>query len=183
MIATWSVAARFTTIGEAAAARSALDVAGIETYLADERVAEDALSIMVHEEDVERARSIIRASRLADGATETEALLCPDCGSRDVHPIPRLRIFLLLGALFVGAGAAVGQIAFATIGLVAVAAGIALMDTHRCRNCHETSTPVAGRRVPPLPGRYDLVERPCPRCGAVNLFALHRCPSCGFVVR
>ncbi len=183
MIATWSVAARFTTVGEAAAARSALDVAGIETYLADENVAADALSVMVHEEDVDRARATIRTSRLAQVSDDAEAATCPECGSLDLRPIRRLRIFLLLGALFVGAGAAVGQIVFAAIGLIAVAAGVALMDTHRCGNCHETSTPTVDRRVPPLPGRFDLVERPCPRCGSVNLFAHRRCESCGFVVR
>ena len=195
MTAPWSVVGRFTSIEEAAAARSALDVAGIETYLADAEVVRRAdsqsapgplrvgptLNLMVHEDDVQRAGVVIRTSALRT-REETEVRTCSECGSADLRPVRRLRTLLLLSALFVGAGVAVGQTVFAAIGLIAVVAGVAMMPTHRCGNCGWTSTPLgrASRRAP-LPDRPDLVERPCPRCGV--LMQRRRCESCGFTLR
>jgi hypothetical protein len=175
---TWSVAARFTSIGDAAAARSALDVAGIETYLAD---APDTLGVMVHDDDLDRARAVIHTSALRT-RDEIEVNTCGECGSPDLRPIPRVRTLLLLSAVLFGIGIAVGQMMFSAICLIAVVAGVAMMPTHRCANCGWTSTPfdVSSRRAP-LPDRPDLVERPCPRCGA--LMQRRRCETCGFKSR
>ena len=174
----WSEAARFASIGEAATARSALDFAGIDTYLSD---SPDTLAVMVHEDDLDRARDVIRSSALRTHEA-AEVIRCSECGSDDLHPIRRVRTFLLLSALLVGLGLAIGQMVFAAIGLVAVVAGVLMMPSHRCGNCGWTSTPLimASRRAP-LPDRPDLVERPCPRCGA--LMQRRRCESCGFMTR
>lgn len=175
---TWTVAARFTSVGDAATARSALDVAGIDTYLAD---APDTLGLMVHGADVERARDVIRASSLRT-RDEIEAAGCGECGSPDLRPIPRVRTLLLLSAILAGVGIAIGQMMFAAICLIAVVAGVAMMPTHRCANCGWTSTPfAASSRRAPFPDRPDLVERPCLRCGV--LMQRRRCESCGFTSR
>jgi ribosomal protein L37E len=177
-ISAWSVAARFTSVGDAASARSALDVAGIDTYLAD---APDTLGVMVHEDDVDRARDVIRASALRT-RDEIEVSTCAECGSPDLRPIPRVRTLLLLSAILAGIGFAIGQMTFAAICLIAVIAGVAMMPTHRCANCGWTSTPfAASSRRAPLPDRPDLVERPCPRCG--SLMQRRHCESCGFTSR
>lgn len=175
--ADWSEAARFTSIAEAATARSALDFAGIDTYLSD---AHDTLGLMVREDDLDRARAVIRSSALGPG-DEAEVLTCSECGSHDLRPIRRVRTLLLLAALLIGVGLAIGQMVFAAIGLVAVVAGVAMMPARRCANCGWTSTPLAtmSRRAP-LPDRPDLVERPCPRCGA--LMQRRRCESCGLTM-
>lgn len=174
----WSEAARYTSIGEAATARSALDSAGIDTYLSD---SPDTLGVMVHEDDLDRARAVIRAAALRL-REEVDVVTCSECGSDDLKPIRRVGTFLLLSALLIGLGFAIGQIVFAAIGLVAVVAGVLMMPSHRCRNCGWTSTLfLAGSRRAPLPDRPDLVERPCPRCGA--LMQRRRCESCGLVTR
>jgi hypothetical protein len=172
----WSEAARFTSISEAATARSALDFAGIDTYLSD---SPDTLGVMVHEHDLDRARDVIRAAALRMREEEVEVLTCSDCGSDDLQPIRRVRTFLLISALLIGLGIAIGQPVFAAIALVAVVAGVAMMPSHRCRKCGWTSTPLlmSSRRAP-LPDRPDLVERPCPRCGL--LMQRRRCEACGF---
>lgn len=176
----WMVAARFTSIAEAAAARSALDISGIETYLGDDA---DALAVMVHDGDVARARGVIGTS--SPEKTQEEVLTCRDCGSSDLLRIPRVRLFLLISAIFLGIAVAVGQTMFGAIGLIAIAAGVAVMPAYRCRNCGVASASVASRkgRPAPLPGRSDLVEQPCPQCGAVNVRIHRRCESCGFALR
>lgn len=175
--ADWSEAARFTSIAEAATARSALDFAGIDTYLSD---SPDTLDVMVHADDLDRARDVIRSAALRT-RDEAEVVRCSECGSDDLHPIRRVRTFLLLSALLIGLGLAIGQLVFAAIGLVAVVAGVLMMPSHRCGNCGWTSTPLlkSSRRAP-FPDRPDLVEQPCPRCGV--LMQRRRCESCGFLV-
>lgn len=175
MRADWAEVARFASVGEAAAARSALDFAGIDTYLSD---SPDTLGVMVHEDDLDRARAVIRSAAL-QSREEVEVSRCSECGSDDLKPIRRVRTFLLLSALLIGMGIAIGQMVFAAIGLVAVVAGVLMMPSHRCGNCGWASTPfIAASRRAPLPDRPDLVERPCPRCGA--LMQRRRCESCGF---
>lgn len=179
----WAPAARFISLEEAVAARIALDAAAIESYLSDDSA--DMLQLMVHGDDVERAREVIRAF----APSERVPAVCPECGSRDLRPIGRLRIFLLLALLLMGIGAAVDQGLIAATALLAVAAGVVLMPTHRCRGCGARFSPrESGRRWHVmLPLRNDLIEWPCSRCGSLEVhrvwWALRkwRCDSCGLI--
>ena len=188
----WALAARFTSIGEAVAARSALDAAGIENYVADENMisidwlysqAIRGFKMMVHDDDVERAREVIESLASAEtGEVEPypverprAAATCEECGSTELVRIPRFRIFLLVAMVFIGIGAAVGQPLLAATGLIAIAVGAVLMPTHQCRSCGARSAPEEDdvEPVPPLPERHDLIDRPCPRCGSLEV---HRIP-------
>ncbi|HEV8658068.1 MAG TPA: hypothetical protein VGS96_05525 [Thermoanaerobaculia bacterium] len=99
---------------------------------------------------------------------------CPQCGSRDFQAIPRLRIFLLLTAIFLGIGVAVDQPLLAITALVAVATGALLMPTARCVACaHRWSPPLAARHIEaPLPDARDMIEERCPRCGSIDVYQI-----------
>ena len=136
---------------------------------------------MVHDADIERAQAILWNV----AAPQTGQVVCRECGSANLRPIPRVRLLIALSVIFVAIGFAVGQPVFGAIGLFAVAAGVALMPSHRCRDCGWASTPLDAdvRRIPPLPIRGDMVELTCPRCGAINARALRRCEACGTILR
>ncbi len=198
----WSIAARFASFGEAAAARSALDAAGIQSYLADENLvaidwlyaqALGSLKLMVAESDVERSREIIgtiagtchperserflpqaRGGSLAVYAARDDSPKCPECGSAKLRPIPRIRIFLLFSALFIGLGAVVGQPLFGLIALIGVVVGVLLMPSHRCLTCGHRWSPAPEERLidAPLPDPADTVEEPCPRCGSLEVYQI-----------
>ncbi len=173
LLSDWVVAARFPSLGAAAAARSALDVNSIETYLAE------GLDVMVREEDFERARAIMR-----NVAPFGETILtCRECGSTNLHAIPRVQLLLAITVVLMIIGALAGQVAFASIAVLAAAAGVAMMPSHRCRSCGWSSTPIAEPRIPPLPIRVDLIERPCARCGTIILATEMRCGVCGQLAR
>jgi len=172
ILSDWIVAARFPSDSAAAAARSALDINGIDTYLAEE------LEVMVHEEDFDRARAILlNVAPLAE-----QTLTCRECGSTNLKPIPRVPALLAITAVLVLIGALAGQMPFASIAIFAAAAGVAMMPSHRCQSCHWASTPL-DRPIPPLPIRVDLIESPCPRCGTINIATLMRCAACGQSLR
>lgn len=189
MSAAWTVVARFTSVDEAAAARSALDAAGIDAYLSDEDVA-NALKLMVRDHDVERSLQVIH--RVAAGyESASGATSCPDCRS-PLRAIPRFRIFLLLAVLFLGVGAIAGETMLSLTALVAVAAGVVMMPSHRCAACGSRSSPLAGRDSQlRLPDVRDMVDAPCPRCDALEVHPVprwwfgwkRRCDACGRVVR
>ncbi|HEX9160864.1 MAG TPA: zinc ribbon domain-containing protein [Thermoanaerobaculia bacterium] len=183
----WTVAARFTSIGEAAAARSALDAAEIDTYIANENLvsvdwlysqAVGALMLMVREGDVERAREVIDTlAGTEPGPADVEwpraarvHARCSECGSIDLRPIPRLRILVLLTAVFIAIGVAAGDVWLAVTALVAVWAGVFLMPSHRCVSCgNRFSVPPEEEVDAPLPTASDMVEEPCPRCGSLEV--------------
>jgi DNA-directed RNA polymerase subunit RPC12/RpoP len=111
------VAATFATVGEAEAALSALDAAGIEAFVADENmVAVDwmysqaigGVKVLVREEDLEEAQALLAATAEPDEANAVTApeVRCPRCGSEEFYGVEwrRLRAITLLGcfvALFV----------------------------------------------------------------------------------
>jgi hypothetical protein len=189
---TWSLAARFITIGEAEAAVSALDAAGIETHMVDGNIigidwqmaqAVGGVKILVRDEDLQRASEILSLHAvdpviepIAEAPVEPEPpVVCPECGSSDFIFVPRFRIFLLIGALFLGVGAAVNQDLLAVTALVAVAAGVLLMPSARCRKCLHRWTPEAReeRVEAPLPQASDTIETPCPRCGSYEVYQIN----------
>ncbi len=102
-------------------------------------------------------------------ATGAENGVCPACGSPDFIFVPRFRIFLLIAAVFIGIGAVVNQTLLAATALIAVAAGVLLMPSARCRRCLNrwSPEPREDRIEAPPPNPSDMIEEACPRCGAV----------------
>jgi predicted RNA-binding Zn-ribbon protein involved in translation (DUF1610 family) len=188
---TWSIAARFISIGEAEAAASALEAAGIEFLLGDENIigidwqmaqAVGGVKILVREEDLERASEILSVpagDQVVEPIIETpetaDPIVCPECGSPEFVAIPRFRIFLLLAAIFIGIGVAVNQQMFGLIALIAVAAGVLLMPTARCTRClHRWSPEPREERIEaPPPDPHDMIEEPCPRCGSLEFYRIN----------
>jgi hypothetical protein len=185
------VAARFFSIGEAEMAVSTLQAAGIESWLVDEEIvrvdwtvalAVGGIKLVVGRADLEAAQAVLRAAPAeADPAAEVIAaaeepppaveIRCPDCGSADYAPIPRVRMFLLFAAAFIGFGVAVGEPAMGLIAFIAVAVAIVTLPTTRCRACgHRWNPPEPEQKVfAPGPDAHDLVEQRCPRCGSAEL--------------
>ena len=217
-------------VGEAEAARSALDAAGnrlqtrslslslslslsvLSIYVVDDQIvgvdwamsqAVGGIKLVVEEQNLGAARAIIfgplesqpeewktglgpRASGL--GPTDPQVDLprpedrgprpvldsCPECGSTRFVAVPRLRIFLLLAAVFIGIGAAVGQTALALTALIAVAAGALMMPSSRCTNCLHRFTPPEQEDCgeAPLPGERDTIEEQCPRCASREVYQI-----------
>jgi Zn finger protein HypA/HybF involved in hydrogenase expression len=192
-----SLAARFLTVGEAQAAATALDAAGIDCHLADQNLvgvdwamaqAVGGIKVLVPDEDLERAQEILspdqyatedRGPRTEDNLPRTEdepAAQCPECGSRDFQSVPRFRIFLLIAAIFIGIGTAVGEPLLAVVALIAVAFGAILMPSARCASCsHRWSPPPPARRrvEAPLPDANDMIEEKCPRCGSIEVYRIN----------
>ncbi|HEY3057015.1 MAG TPA: DUF2007 domain-containing protein [Thermoanaerobaculia bacterium] len=179
-------------MGEAQVAASALDAAGIDTNLVDQNIvgidwgmsqAVGGVKVMVRDDDLERAREIVTGV-----ATEGEIepivpseddedlpVVCPECGSPNFQPVPRFRIFLLIAAIFLGIGVAVGQQLLAITALVAVAIGALLMPSTRCSVCAHRWTPPTPppRRVDaPPPDARDMIEEKCPRCGSLDVYQI-----------
>ncbi len=189
--ADWSVAARFITVGEAEAAISALDAAGIECQLADENIvgidwgmaqAVGGVKVLVRQDDLERATDIMgmRAydqviEPIPESAEPEVPIACPACGSSDFILVPRFRIFLLIAAIFMGIGVVVNQTLLAATALIAVAAGVLLMPAARCRRClHRWSPePRQDRVEAPPPDPSDMIEEPCPRCGSLDVYRIN----------
>ncbi len=188
----WNVAARFMTTGEAEAAASALDAAGIECEVADENLisvnwemaqAIGGVKILVRDEDVERATEIISMPAVEQTIEPVippmeveQPAVCPQCGSPDYQLVPRFRLFLLIAAVFVGIGVAVDQTLLAATGLVAVAVGVMLMPSARCTRCLHRWTPPPSREQDveaPPPQPVDMVEERCPRCGSFEVYRIN----------
>jgi predicted RNA-binding Zn-ribbon protein involved in translation (DUF1610 family) len=136
------------------------------------------IKLMVRPEDLDEARAII--GNIAGDVTPDPSphpppvpITCPECGSPDYERIPRLRIFGVLAAVFVGIGAAVGQMALALTGLLAIAAGVLLMPGTRCKMCrHRWNPPPAEQENAPPPDPADMIEEACPRCGSLEVYRI-----------
>ena len=189
---TWPVAARFITVGEAEAARSALDAAAIDCELVDDKIvgidwamaqAVGGIKLVVEEQNLSAAREILggalesplEPSQPFAGMRALEPrAACPECGSTEHQAVPRLRIFLLLAAAFIGVGAAVGQSALALTALIAVAVGALMMPSSRCTACQHRFTPPEpeDRGDAPLPNERDTIEEQCPRCASREVYQI-----------
>ena len=184
------VVAWFSTIGEAESARSALDAAGIDVWIADDNFvsvnwlysnAVNGVKLCVREEDAEEAAAV-----LANAAQETDEVLeepaetleaddvirCPECGGTDVAEIPRLKILLVLSVIAFGAAVAVNELSLALAAFVALALIAALTPSHRCVTCGEKwnapQIEEPSEVFPPSP--TDLIEDRCPRCGSADFY-------------
>ena len=190
------IASRFSTVGEAESARSALDAAGIDVVLADDEIvgldwrysnAVGGVKVLVRDEEWEESTAILSTAAVGvadddavDAAAEEveEAIGCPACGSGEVSRIPRLRLFLFFAFVVCGVGFAIHQPDLAIAGVVVVALITAAAPSHRCPVCGErwiASPPI--ERVPeaPPPNVSDTIERRCPRCGSPELYRIrHR---------
>lgn len=185
--------ARYTTVGEAEAARSALAAAGIDAWLGDENIiaidwlysqAVGSVKVLVRSEDLEQAREIVSSAATMpplsppapapEPAPEPERPRCPECGSLDARPVRRFRILLLSTALFVGLGAVAGYVGLGVTAAVGAALALLLTPSHRCTACGHRWNPPAEVRVnePPLPDPSDTIEEPCPRCGSFEVFRI-----------
>lgn len=187
----WAIVARYTTVGEAEVALSSLDAAGIDCDLVDENLvrtdwllsqALGGVKLVVRTADLEAARQLMAAPLLevrgeappvpqADENAPVPPAVCPLCGSHELMPIPRFRIFLLFAAAFLGVGVAVGEPLLAFTAFLAVAAGVLLLPSTRCVSCsHRWSPPAAHRRIEaPLPSASDRADDVCPRCGSIEV--------------
>lgn len=167
---------------------SALDAAGIDCHLVDQNMvgidwavsqAVGGVKVFVRDDDLDRAREIL-GSHVADQQTlpsvearaEEPLSVCPVCGSSDFRWIPRFRLFLLTAAVFIGIGVAVGQSLLAATALLAVAMGALLMPSARCASCMHRWSPLRSRVEAPLPDAVDTVEKPCPRCGSLDVYQI-----------
>lgn len=179
------VIARFTTIGEAEVARSALRASGIEVDIADSNIiamdwlasnALGGLKLVVRQEDAERAVQILAGHD--DDSMEVEAVpvaedepvVCPRCSSPDITPIPRLRFFTLFTLAIGGAGYALQQTDLALAAIFATALIATFAPSHRCVACGERLDLPADYDSPsapaPPPSAADLADQFCPRCGS-----------------
>lgn len=184
----WSIVARYSSIGEAEAARSALRAAGVDAFLADENIvaidwlyanAVGAVKLMARDEDRDRAARVLAGESIEDpAANQTEAVAedtavrCPECSSSEIARVPRLRLFLFLAVVLAAVGYAVEQPDLALAGIVAAALIVALARSHRCPSCgHRWNAiePEPERDEAPPPDPSDTVDQPCPRCGSLEV--------------
>ena len=181
------VVARFTTIGEAEIARSALRASGIEVAIADEHIiaidwlasnAVGGVKLLVREEDRDRAARIIAGGEVEEDAladdvddSSDDEELCPNCASAELVPIPRLKIFALAA---LAGGAASYVLGYEDVAIAAIAASALILlfaPSHRCASCGErlhARRPIDSERAvnAPLPDAHDLADQHCPRCGS-----------------
>lgn len=187
---------RFTTFGEAAAAKSALEAAGIGADVYDEFIASydwrmadgiGGMKIAVSPEDFDEAADILdfeaqlapegvepearaEAPALEESDAEADATLrCPECGSDAVSRIPRVLIFGFLSLAFIGAGIALGEWGLGAAGVMAMALVALATPSHRCTSCGERWTPSRTERGEAPIEPAALSELHCPHCGSTEL--------------
>lgn len=191
-----TVLARFSTIGEAEIARSALDAAGIEVHIADENLiaidwlASNALGgvkLLVRVEDRERAEAVIASPALeapADAVPEEMVVAptvdeddrCPTCGSSDIRRFPRLGLFALASLALGAVGFVFAQPEMVIASIAAAAIILASTPSHRCASCGERFNGRPDRDAPAPaaagPDAKDLIEVHCPRCGSPDFYRI-----------
>jgi predicted RNA-binding Zn-ribbon protein involved in translation (DUF1610 family) len=190
-----SIVARFSTLGEAEAALSALDAAAIPSVLADDNViavqwlyanAVGWVKVLVPGKEHEDAAAVLASTATSEMDAVPEAtaelqaqdvvMLCPACGRADVQRIPRFRIFCALSVVAVGLGVAVAQPALILAAVAAVGLIAAVMPSHRCRSCGERWTADDASERPvhaPLPTASDAADILCARCGSPEVHRVH----------
>jgi hypothetical protein len=180
-----AIAGRFLSLGEAGAAKSALEAAGIECWLGDEAIigldwqmaqAVGLIKLRVREEDLELAQAIL-SGRVSyeDAAPESlpppPPLRCPECGSQDIAPIRKFRMFALIALLFIGIGVAVGQVPLALTPIPLLALALLVAPSRRCNACEHRFTPDEDAEYveAPPPDASDTAEIICARCGSAEV--------------
>lgn len=109
------VVATFVSVGEAEAALSALEAAGIETFVGDENVvsvdwlysqAIGGVKVVVAEQDLEAAREVLASTAEPEetaATPEAAEVRCPRCGSKEFYRVEwrRLRAVSMFGCFAV----------------------------------------------------------------------------------
>lgn len=126
---------------DARVAKGALDSAGIES-LVDE-AHERRVKVRVENVDAIRAGDVLtaRCDALAeiDEADEEEAeRTCPACGSTEVGPSARARMFALVLTVAIAIGAATSRADAAFLGVLAAGVFLLITGRRRCMMCGET---------------------------------------------
>ncbi len=114
----FTVARTFTNVHEAQLAKSVLEAAGIEVAIADEHVVSNnwlysnlvgGVKVIVPEDRVEEARSVLDMAAVPDHSTENvaakadaDADRCPRCGSNEYDSIVRAKGVVILSWFFLG---------------------------------------------------------------------------------
>jgi len=187
---------RYTTVGEAGSARSALDAAGVDVAVLDENIialnwlysnAVGGVKLMVRREDLEEAFEILSSSSREAAAddevtdapaqeSEDQPAACLSCGGAAFARIPRLKIFAALALVAFGVGVAINQPGLAVALVVSMLLIIAFVPSHRCTNCGERwnapEPPESVIEAPP-PTASDLTERHCRRCGSSDVHRIY----------
>ena len=180
-----AIAGRFLSLGEAGAAKSALEAAGIECWLGDEAIvgldwqmaqAVGLIKLRVREEDLELAQAILSGRVSYENVTPEPTpppppLRCPECGSQDIAPIRKLRMFALIAMLFIGIGVAAEQTLLALTPIPALALVLLVMPSKRCNACEHRFTPDEDEEYveAPPPDPSDTAEIICSRCGSTEV--------------
>jgi Zn finger protein HypA/HybF involved in hydrogenase expression len=191
------VIARFSTIGEAGSARSALEAAGIDSVLADDEIvaidwlysnAVGGVKLVVRDEEREQARNILETPPAEPDAIDSNApdvasmdaeatelpqeqqdgMHCPACGSSEATRTPRLMLFLFLAVVLCGVGLAVGQVQLGVTAAMTAALILAMVPTHHCTACGKRWSATGQSAEVPSPAFSDTVEERCPRCGSTE---------------
>lgn len=180
------LAMRCLSMGEAAAARSALEAAGVEVFVDDQNMASvdwfyanaiGGVKLFVREEQLERAQRVIageivepeESGEEEESATPVEPLVCPECGSANIKRLPRAAGFLIAAIVLYAVGHFIDQMDLALAGIGAAALIALFAPSHRCKACNHRWNgvePEVAAPEAPLPIAADLVEQTCPRCGS-----------------
>jgi hypothetical protein len=191
-----AVVARYSTIGEAQSARSALDAAGVDVDVGDENIvsvnwlysnAVGGVKLIVRRDDLERAFEVLstpsKEPAADDEVTESrppqsddQPVICPACGNTKLARIPRLKILAALALVVFGVGVAISQPGLTLALMVSLALIVSFVPSHRCTSCGEKwnarESPEPERDAPP-PSASDMTERRCRRCGSSDVFRIH----------
>lgn len=196
-----AIVARYSTIGEAECAKSALDAASIDVAVIDGMMiainwmysnAAGGVKLMVRSTDLERAFEILFTPVVEAGpddevteqsasvdVEEEETPACPSCGNVEITRFPRLKIFAALSLIGYGVGAASGQTGMSLVFVMALGLILGFVPSHRCPNCGEkfnVREPLESEPEAPPPLASDLIEPTCPRCGSVEFYRIYNHP-------
>jgi hypothetical protein len=191
------VIARFSTVGEAGSARTALEAAGIDCVLADDEIvaidwlysnAVGGVKLVVRDEERELAWNILETPSAEPDAIDNDAISmdaesaeamelpphkedgtqCLACGSSEATRTPRLTIFLFVAVVVCGAGLAVDQVQLGVTAAMVAALILAMVPTHHCTACGGRWNATGKSADVPSPDFSDTVEERCPRCGSAE---------------
>jgi predicted RNA-binding Zn-ribbon protein involved in translation (DUF1610 family) len=188
-----AIVERFTSIGEAEAAVTALDAGGIEVALFDDLIvaldwmysnAVGGIKVVVREEDYDAAADILDfpaeetqesveddASNVTPGATDSP--YCPSCGSTAIASVAKFRIFVSLAVLLCAVGVVVNQFGLTGVAIAALAIVILATSSHRCTSCGEAFTWRKRAKLDESPLPQDLIDEQCPHCGSTDVHRLY----------
>jgi len=150
--------ATYWYVGQAELARSALEAAGIETFIDDENVvrvdwfnanAVRGIKVRVRVEDSEEADEILNSlpemvegegGEAIEGSDPKAPRTCEVCGSPNVVAKTRWPHFFGISAVAIGLAIALNETMAAVFGVGAFALYMLITDRWRCQDCGEQWT-------------------------------------------